>query len=87
MSRNYFGTDGIRGEFGVYPLTESFFINLGIAINKTILKSKNCEKKIFGSDTRESSNKIINLISKGLSVENCKLIMQELFQLQRLLFT
>lgn len=74
MSRKYFGTDGIRGEFGVYPLTETFFVNLGIAISKSLLKSdKKIKSIIFGSDTRESSNKIVNLISRGLSVENCKL--------------
>ena len=74
MSRKYFGTDGIRGEFGVYPLTETFFVNLGIAISNSILKSDKKNKSIiFGSDTRESSNKIVNLISRGLSVENCKL--------------
>jgi len=74
MSRKYFGTDGIRGEFGVYPLTETFFVNLGIAISKSLLKSDKKNKSIiFGSDTRESSNKIVNLISRGLSVENCKL--------------
>ena len=73
MSRNYFGTDGIRGEYGVYPLTESFFINLGIAINKTILKSKKEKTIVFGSDTRESCDEIINAISKGLGAENCKL--------------
>ncbi len=74
MPKKYFGTDGIRGEFGVPPLTENFFILLGEAIAKSLLKSKNCEKRIlFGCDTRESSNKIINLISSGLSSEKCNI--------------
>ncbi len=74
MPRKYFGTDGIRGEFGVDPLNEIFFVNLGIAIGKSLLKSsKNNKSIIFGSDTRESSNRIINLISRGLSIEGCDL--------------
>ena len=74
MSKKYFGTDGIRGEFGREPLTENFFILLGAAIAKSLLRSKNCKKRIlFGCDTRESSGKIINLISLGLNSEECSL--------------
>ena len=74
MSKKYFGTDGIRGEFGREPLTENFFILLGAAIAKSLLRSKNCKKRIlFGCDTRESSAKIINLISLGLNSEECSL--------------
>ena len=62
MSKKYFGTDGIRGKFGAEPLTENFFVLLGAAISKSLLKSKDCKKRIlFGCDTRESSNKIVNL--------------------------
>ena len=32
MPRKYFGTDGIRGEVGIEPLTDQFFIILGAAI-------------------------------------------------------
>ena len=74
MSKKYFSTDGIRGEFGREPLTENFFILLGAAIAKSLLRSKNCKKRIlFGCDTRESSAKIINLISLGLNSEECSL--------------
>ena len=74
MSKKYFGTDGIRGEFGTKPLTEDFFVLLGAAIGRSLLKSNSSKKKVlFGCDTRESSNQIINLISIGLSSENCSL--------------
>ena len=72
MSKKYFGTDGIRGEFSVPPLTENFFILLGAAIAKSLPQFKYCKKRIlFGCDTRESSYKIINLISLGLNSEEC----------------
>ena len=61
MSKKYFGTDGIRGKFGVEPLIENFFVLLGAAISKSLLKPNDCKKRIlFGCDTRESSNKIVN---------------------------
>ena len=74
MSKKYFGTDGIRGEFSVPPLTENFFILLGAAIAKSLPQFKYCKKRIlFGCDTRESSYKIINLISLGLNSEECSI--------------
>ena len=72
MSRKYFGTDGIRGEYGVEPLTPEFFKILGFAIGKSLLSSKNCEKKvIFGQDTRESCQDIIEALSVGLLEADC----------------
>jgi len=70
MPRKYFGTDGIRGEFGLEPLTENFFIILGVAIAKSLFIKKSIKKEVLiGSDTRESSSQIINLISQGLETE------------------
>ncbi|MBP5088022.1 hypothetical protein HUS91_21250, partial [Pseudomonas chlororaphis] len=31
MSKKYFGTDGIRGRVGVYPITPDFMLKLGWA--------------------------------------------------------
>ena len=74
MPKRYFGTDGIRGEFGVEPLTNEFFIILGLAIGRSLLASNNCKKKvIFGCDTRESCSKIIDQISIGLQEEGCEI--------------
>ena len=74
MPRRYFGTDGIRGEFGVEPLTRDFFIILGLAIGRSLLASKGCKKKvIFGCDTRISCSTIIKKISIGLLEEGCEI--------------
>ena len=74
MPRKYFGTDGIRGEVGIEPLTDQFFIVLGAAIAKSLFKSSKLKKKIiFGLDTRKSCKKIINLISIGLISEGCEI--------------
>ncbi len=69
MPGKYFGTDGIRGEFGLEPFTNNFFIILGISIAKFLIVKKSIKKKVLiGSDTRESSSQIINLISHGLKI-------------------
>ena len=74
MPRKYFGTDGIRGEFGEQPLTKSFFKVLGASINKALLQNNNLNKSILiGSDTRESSEEILNLLAAGLLSTDCNI--------------
>ena len=34
MTRKYFGTDGIRGKIGRYPMTPDFVLKLGWAAGK-----------------------------------------------------
>ena len=64
MTQKHFGTDGIRGEFGEQPLTKSFFKVLGASISKALLQNDNLNKSILiGSDTRESSEEILNLLA------------------------
>ena len=74
MPRKYFGTDGIRGEFGEYPYTRNFFRVLGASISKTFFSEENKNNSvIIGSDTRESSDEIINLLAEGLQSVDCKI--------------
>ena len=74
MPRKYFGTDGIRGEFGEQPLTKSFFKVLGVSISKALLQNNNLNKSILiGSDTRESSEEILNLLATGLLSTDCNI--------------
>ncbi len=74
MPRKYFGTDGIRGEFGEYPYTRNFFRVLGASIGKTFFSKDNKNNSvIIGSDTRESSDEIINLLAEGLQFIDCKI--------------
>jgi phosphoglucosamine mutase len=50
----YFGTDGIRGTVGIYPITPDFALNLGYAVGVVL---GNLHKKpivIIGKDTRLS---------------------------------
>ena len=36
MARKYFGTDGIRGKIGCYPMTPDFVLKLGWAAGKVL---------------------------------------------------
>ena len=74
MPSKYFGTDGIRGEYGEYPLTKSFFKVLGASISRALLQNDNLNKSILiGSDTRESSEEILNLLASGLLSMDCNI--------------
>jgi phosphoglucosamine mutase len=50
---NYFGTDGIRGEVGIEPITTDFFLKLGWAVG-SVLSEKGKASVVIGKDTRVS---------------------------------
>jgi len=50
---NYFGTDGIRGEVGVEPITADFFLKLGWAVG-SVLSEQGKASVVIGKDTRVS---------------------------------
>ncbi len=50
---NYFGTDGIRGEVGVEPITADFFLKLGWAVG-SVLSEQGKASVVIGKDTRIS---------------------------------
>ena len=70
MKKKYFGTDGIRGSFGEFPITLSFLENLASSIRKT---NKNIKKVIIGKDTRESCDLIEKAITLGFKKNNVEI--------------
>lgn len=38
MSRKYFGTDGVRGTVGTFPIVPDFVVRLGYAAGKVLAK-------------------------------------------------
>jgi len=71
--KNFFGTDGLRGVAGKYPLEPDFIKKLGYVAAATINDSSlpaghQAEKKefILGCDTRESSLWISKALSDGI---------------------
>ena len=51
MLRKYFGTDGVRGKVGEFPITPDFALKLGYAAGK-VLSRLGTRKVIIGKDTR-----------------------------------
>ncbi len=65
-SRKYFGTDGIRGRVGVWPITPEFVLKLGWAVGK-VLARQGDGKVLIGKDTRISGYMFESVLESGLS--------------------
>src|SRR5580700_9590927 len=65
-SRRYFGTDGIRGRVGTWPITPEFVLKLGWAIGK-VLARQGSGKVLIGKDTRISGYMFESVLESGLS--------------------
>ncbi|HUW23343.1 MAG TPA: phosphoglucosamine mutase, partial [bacterium] len=64
-----FGTDGIRGIAGKYPLTPEFVEKIGIVSAEILTRHFLPSSKpaiIIGRDTRESGQMIFDSLAKGL---------------------
>lgn len=66
MARKYFGTDGIRGKVGEYPITPEFVMKLGWAAGKVLAKG-GTNKVLIGKDTRISGYMLEAALEAGLS--------------------
>ena len=65
MAIELFGTDGIRGRAGEFPLDDKTVYAVGLALAGQIAKSRN-PKVLIGMDTRISSMHIVRLLAAGL---------------------
>jgi len=66
VEKRYFGTDGIRGRVGEYPITAEFMLKLGWAAGRA-LASPSCNKVLIGKDTRISGYMFESALEAGLS--------------------
>jgi len=67
--RKYFGTDGIRGRVGEYPITPDFVMKLGWAAGRVLARGcgKAKPKVLIGKDTRVSGYMFESALEAGLS--------------------
>ena len=54
MTRQYFGTDGIRGTVGQSPITPDFILRLAHAVGRVLKKNESRPTVLIGKDTRIS---------------------------------
>ncbi len=66
MGRRYFGTDGIRGRVGEWPITPEFVLKLGWAAGK-VLGGGEGGKVLIGKDTRISGYLFESALEAGLT--------------------
>jgi phosphoglucosamine mutase len=64
--RQLFGTDGIRGVAGEFPLSHESTLCIGRALGHDLLRTNQKPRVIIGQDTRESSPWIADSVAAGL---------------------
>lgn len=63
-----FGTDGIRGAFGAYPLDEGTVVRLGRALARQLrARQPRAQHVVMGGDTRDSTPTLAGWLAAGLS--------------------
>ena len=74
MTRKYFGTDGVRGKVGEYPITPDFALKLGWAAGR-VLSRLGTKKIIIGKDTRISGYMLESALEAGFSAAGISAIL------------
>jgi phosphoglucosamine mutase len=72
QTRQLFGTDGIRGVAGEFPLTQESTYLIGRALGHDLIRSDPKASVIIGQDTRQSSGWIADRIALGLASTGCE---------------
>ena len=64
--RKYFGTDGIRGLVGQWPISADFMLRLGRAVGVVLARGHARPKVVIGKDTRVSGYMFESALEAGL---------------------
>ena len=67
MGKELFGTDGIRGVAGEYPLDRETIFAFGVALAHDVTSREAEPEILIGTDTRESGQWIAELVAGGLA--------------------
>ena len=73
MTRKYFGTDGVRGRVGTFPITPDFVLKLGYCAGKVLSRAdiapphRSRPTVLIGKDTRISGYMLEAALEAGLS--------------------
>ncbi|SPE39849.1 Phosphoglucosamine mutase [Candidatus Sulfopaludibacter sp. SbA3] len=71
-SRQLFGTDGIRGVAGEFPLTAESTYLIGRALGHDLVHNTRAAEAVMGQDTRESSAWIADRVAAGMAAVGVK---------------
>jgi phosphoglucosamine mutase len=67
MTRQYFGTDGIRGTVGTPPITPDFVLRLAHAVGRVLRRSEERPTVLIGKDTRISGYMLESALESGFN--------------------
>ncbi|EGZ47426.1 phosphoglucosamine mutase [Neisseria wadsworthii] len=76
MAKKYFGTDGVRGEVGQFPITPEFVLKLGYAAGQVLVHHDSEHKPtvIIGKDTRISGYMLEAALVAGFTAAGVNVI-------------
>lgn len=76
MAKKYFGTDGVRGEVGQFPITPDFVLKLGYAAGQVLVQhdSEQQPTVIIGKDTRISGYMLEAALVAGFTAAGVNVI-------------
>ncbi|MCQ9326700.1 MULTISPECIES: phosphoglucosamine mutase [Neisseria] len=76
MAKKYFGTDGVRGEVGQFPITPDFVLKLGYAAGQVLVQHDSEHKPtvIIGKDTRISGYMLEAALVAGFTAAGVNVI-------------
>jgi phosphoglucosamine mutase len=67
MTRQYFGTDGIRGTVGQAPITPDFILRLAHAVGRVLKRNEARPTVLIGKDTRISGYMLESALESGFN--------------------
>lgn len=67
MTRQYFGTDGIRGTVGQAPITADFTLKLAHAVGRVLKRHESKPTVLIGKDTRISGYMLESALESGFN--------------------
>ena len=67
MTRQYFGTDGIRGTVGQVPITPDFVLRLAHAVGRVLKRTETRPTVLIGKDTRISGYMLESALESGFN--------------------
>ncbi|KIA81721.1 phosphoglucosamine mutase [Chromobacterium piscinae] len=77
MSRKYFGTDGVRGEVGKFPITPEFVMKLGYAAGRVLVDHDKDSRPtvLIGKDTRISGYMLEAALQAGFTAAGVNVLL------------
>ena len=72
MGKQLFGTDGIRGVAGEFPLDPPAVYAFGVALGKDAAAHAAHPEILIGTDTRESGTWIAEMVAGGLASQGVR---------------